>query len=88
LTLFQILFLWRAVMRALPPLSNETHQHRSAPPTAYENLLGDSLERAFAQGIHELDALVAYLNTAGPSGPDAQPWTAASFEQEMARLGA
>jgi hypothetical protein len=51
-------------------------------------LLGDSLERAFAQGIHELDALVAYLNTAGPSGPDAQPWTAASFEHEMARLGA
>jgi hypothetical protein len=51
-------------------------------------LLGDSLERAFAQGIHELDALVAYLNTAGPSGPDGQPWTSTSFEQEMARLGA
>jgi hypothetical protein len=75
-------------MRTLPPLSNETHQHRSAPPTAYENLLGDSLERAFSQGIHELEALVAYLNSAGPSGPDAQPWTNASFEKEMARLGA
>jgi hypothetical protein len=74
-------------MRALPPLSNETYQHRSAPPTAYENLLGDSLERAFGLGIHELDALVAYLNTAGPSGPDAQAWTASSFEHEMARLG-
>ena len=75
-------------MRALPPLSNETYQHRSAPPTAYENLLGDSIERAVGQGIHELDALVAYLNKAGPAGPDAQPWTAASFEKEMARLGA
>jgi hypothetical protein len=75
-------------MRSLPPLYLETHQHRSAPPTAYENLLGDSLERAFGQGIYEIDALVVYLNTAGPSGPDAQPWTQASFEQEMARLGA
>lgn len=69
-------------------LYNETHQTRSAPPTAYESLLGDSIERAFAQGIHELDALVAYLNTAGPSGPDGQPWTAESYQREMARLGA
>ena len=74
-------------MRQLPPLYNETYQHRSAPPTAYENLLGDSIERAFSQGIHELAALVAYLNTAGPSGPDGQPWTETSFAQEMARLG-
>jgi hypothetical protein len=74
-------------MRQLPPLYNETHQHRSGPPTAYENLLGDSIERAFAQGIHELSELVAYLNTAGPAGPDGQPWTNASFEREMARLG-
>lgn len=69
-------------------LYNETHQTRSAPPTAYESLLGDSIERAFAQGIHELDALVAYLNTVGPSGPDGQPWTAESYQREMARLGA
>jgi hypothetical protein len=74
-------------MRQLPPLYQETHQHRSAPPTAYENLLGDSIERAFSQGIHELAALVDYLNTAGPSGPDGQAWTAVSFEREMARLG-
>jgi hypothetical protein len=74
-------------MRQLPTLSNETHQHRSGPPTAYENLLGDSIERAFGQGIYELPALVDYLNTAGPSGPDGQAWTAASFEREMARLG-
>lgn len=74
-------------MRPQPTLYNETYQHRSAPPTAYENLLGDSIERAFAQGIHELAELVAYLNTAGPAGPDGQPWTPASFESEMARLG-
>ncbi|MBV8620337.1 MAG: hypothetical protein JOY84_15840 [Curvibacter sp.] len=70
------------------PLYNETHQHRLAEPTAYENLLGDSLERAFAQGIHDLPGLVAYLNQAGPSAMNSQPWTPASFEQEMARLGA
>ncbi len=68
-------------------LYNETHQNRTAVPTAYENLLGDAIERAFAQGIHDLDALVAYLNTTGPSAPNGQPWTAASYQQEMARLG-
>lgn len=69
-------------------LYNETHQNRSAPPTAYESLLGDSIERAYAQGIHDLEGLVAYLNVAGPAGPNGQPWTPASYEQEMARLGA
>jgi hypothetical protein len=71
-----------------PELYNETYQTRSAPPTAYESLLGDSLERAFAQGIHDLTGLVAYLNSAGPAGPNGQPWTEQSYCQEMARLGA
>lgn len=69
-------------------LYNETHQTRSAAPTAYESLLGDSIERAFAAGLHDLDGLVAYLNQAGPAGPNGQPWTADSYCQEMARLGA
>jgi hypothetical protein len=69
-------------------LYNETHQTRTAPPTSYENLLGDSIERAYAQGIHDLGGLVSYLNQAGPSGPNGQPWTGESFQQEMARLGA
>ncbi len=71
-----------------PELYNETHQTRTAPPTAYESLLGDSIERAFAQGIHDLGGLVAYLNSAGPAGPNGQPWTEQSYCQEMARLGA
>lgn len=70
-----------------PELYNETHQSRSVPPTAYESLLGDAIERAFGQGIHDLDGLVAYLNRSGPSGPNGQPWTAASYQSEMARLG-
>ena len=75
-------------MRTTPPLYNDTHQTRSAEPTSYEDLLGDAIERAFAQGIHELEALVGYLNASGPSGPNGQPWTGAVFEQEMARLAA
>lgn len=70
------------------PLSNVTHQNRTAEPTAYESLLGDSIERAYAQGIHDLEGLVNYLNSAGPSAPNGQAWTEASFQQEMARLGA
>jgi hypothetical protein len=71
-----------------PDLYNETHQTRSAPPTSYESLLGDSIERAYAMGLHDLEGLVSYLNDAGPSGPNGQPWTPDSFQREMARLGA
>lgn len=69
-------------------LYNETHQNRSAPPTAYESLLGDSIERAFAAGIHDLEGLVAFLNQGGPAGPNGQPWTPETYCSEMARLGA
>ena len=69
-------------------LYNETHQARTAAPTSYESLLGDSIERAFGAGIHDLDSLVQYLNTAGPSGPNGQPWTAETYQLEMARLAA
>lgn len=67
-------------------LYNETHQARTAAPTSYESLLGDSIERAFATGIHDLAGLVQYLNTVGPSGPNGQVWTTESYKQEMARL--
>jgi hypothetical protein len=75
-------------MSNTPPLYNETHQYRDATPTAYENLLGDSIERAFAQGLHEIEPLIDYLNKAGPAGPNSQPWTVETFKAEMARLGA
>lgn len=63
------------------------HQARLRPATAYENQLGDAMERAFAAGRWELDALVAQLNHNGPAAPDGQPWTAQSFQAEMAVLG-
>ena len=70
------------------PLYNETQQTRlPSVSTAYESLLGDSLERAYAQGIHDLQGVVARLNESGPSGPNGEPWTAESFQREMARLG-
>ena len=48
----------------------QPHQARQRPPTTFEDLLGDSIERAFAMGIHDLEGLVSYLNSAGPSGPN------------------
>jgi hypothetical protein len=75
-------------MSTSSPMFNEKNQSRTAPPTAFESLLGDSIERAFAQGIHDLDGLLAYLNRSGPSGPNGQPWTADTYAALMARLGA
>ncbi|HJV27747.1 MAG TPA: recombinase-like helix-turn-helix domain-containing protein [Aromatoleum sp.] len=70
------------------PLYLEPHQARSAAPTPFEDLLGDAIERAYAQGIHELESLVAYLNQSGPSAPNGSQWTTELFCAEMARLGA
>ena len=66
---------------------NIVWQTRPAPPSEYENRLGDALVECFGAGIEELDALVARLNAMGVQAPDGTPWTAASFEREMARLG-
>ena len=65
----------------------DPHQARERPATAHEDLLGDSIERAYAAGLYELDALLAYLNKAGPLGPNGQAWTPDSLKAEMARLG-
>ncbi|HEX2547143.1 MAG TPA: recombinase-like helix-turn-helix domain-containing protein [Ramlibacter sp.] len=66
----------------------EPHQARQRPPTPFEDLLGDSIERAFAQGIHDLPGLVAYLNRTGPSAENGREWTESTFTALMARLGA
>ena len=70
-----------------PPFYNATHQTRSAPPSAWEDQLGDAIEAAFAQGIHDLPGLVAELNRACLTDPDGQAWTTQRYELEMARLG-
>ena len=65
----------------------DPHQARKKPPTSYEDLLGDAIERAFGAGHWELDALVGYLNKSGPLGPNGAPWTAASFQTVIKTLG-
>jgi len=64
----------------------DPHQARRRPPTEWESLLGDSLERAFAAGRHELAPIVEYLNDAGPSAPNGVPWTEELLQSELARL--
>lgn len=63
-------------------------QSRNGAPTAYENALGDAIEAAYADGIHELPDLVAALEAAGIKAPDGASWTEESFAREVGRLGA
>ena len=65
------------------------HQARRRPPTQYEDLLGDAIERAFAAGIHDLTGLVAHLNRTGPGCPyNDGVWTETLYQEEIARLAA
>lgn len=67
---------------------NIVWQTRSAPPSEYENQLGDALERAFTAGAETIDAVVERLNEDGMMTSDGHPWTVATFEAEMTRLAA
>lgn len=71
----------------IPERYLEPHQARPRPPTSYEDLLGDAIERAFGAGHWELDALVARLNQSGPLGPNGEAWTAQSFQTAIKTLG-
>ena len=65
------------------------HQARRRAPTPYEDLLGDSIERAYGSGITELADLVAHLNRTGPGCPlNNGIWTEALYQEEIARLAA
>ena len=64
----------------------EPHQARQRPATPFEDLLGDAIERAYAEGIHDLTGVVAYLNRSGLSAENGQDWTEDSFTALMARL--
>jgi phenylpropionate dioxygenase-like ring-hydroxylating dioxygenase large terminal subunit len=59
------------------------HQARRRAPTSFEDLLGDAIERGFAAGHWELDALVNYLNTSGSQSLLGKPWTSESFAALM-----
>ncbi len=64
------------------------HQTRDRVPSDYENLLGDSIEQAYAAGVHDLPGLCAALNDGRTPSPNGMLWTPDLFEQEMKRLGA
>jgi hypothetical protein len=66
----------------------EPHQARRRPPTVYEDLLGDAIERAYASGVHDLAGLVEHLNRSGPASPKGQTWTEAIYREEIAALAA
>ncbi len=67
-------------------IENISWQTRPAPPTEYENRLGDALEAAFSAGAERLEDVVARLNESGPMPPEGERWTEARFEAEMRRL--
>jgi hypothetical protein len=68
-------------------LGNLVWQNRPAPPTAYENALGDALETVFESGAVELSEIVAKLNELGVKSPQNTVWTEESFASEMKKLG-
>jgi hypothetical protein len=70
----------------IDPLYVNPHQARTREPTQYETLLGDAMERAFGQGLWEIDQLIGYLNQSGPLAPNGQLWNEASFAAELKRL--
>ncbi|ATN09834.1 hypothetical protein CRN80_09260 [Pseudomonas sp. FDAARGOS_380] len=66
----------------------QPHQARKRPNNQFEELLGDSIERAFGSGVTELAALLAHLNLAGPPCPlTSGEWTEDAYKTLMARLG-
>lgn len=66
---------------------NIVWQNRLAPPTDYENALGDALEPVFEAGAATVEQVVEGLNGQGFRTPDGAVWTVDRFEREMARLG-
>lgn len=65
----------------------EPHQARQRVSTLHEDLLGDSIERAFGEGASSLPELVAYLNRSGPASENGEAWSEQSFQAVMKRLG-
>lgn len=72
---------------AVEETRNLEWQTRAAPPTEFENRLGDALEQVFGQGVESLREVVEQLNAQGSRDAAGRPWTEASFQETMRRLG-
>ena len=68
--------------------ANIVWQTRTHEETAFERRLADAMERAFVEGVTELDALVDYLNAASVRDEGNRAWTVETYRAVMARLGA
>lgn len=66
---------------------NIVWQTRTHEQTAFERLLSTAMEKAFADGITELDDLVEHLNQDGIRDEQNRTWTTDSFRAVMAELG-
>lgn len=66
---------------------NDTFQTRDKEPDAYENALGDALEDAFKQKIHDLDGIVEVLKARKVPTNGAAAWSKELLTKELARLG-
>ena len=81
------------VVDSLPPEPShapdrylQPRQAQYRPPTNYEDLLGDAIERTFAAGVHDLAGLVESLNRQGMTTRAGDPWTEDNYGPEMAAL--
>ena len=75
--------------RMTDPLANidYAHQTRLAPPTEWENALGDALEEIFEGGAQTLEEIVSGLNSSAVKAPGDKAWTVEIFLAEMERMG-
>lgn len=60
-------------------------QTRPAALTDFESTLADTLMAMFRDGVEDLPAIVARLNTVGPRHPEGS-WTETNYRSLMARL--
>lgn len=61
-------------------------QAQRRPPTNYEDLLGDAIERVFASGVQDLAGLVEGLNRQGVTTRAGLAWTEQNYGPEIAAL--
>ncbi len=66
----------------------DPRQAAGREPTAWENEFADVIEAAFADGVRDLDALVAALSASRVRPREGGAWTAERFTHTVAELGA
>lgn len=68
------------------PMENIVWQSRTAPPTDYEDALGDALENVMGDGTHDLAGIVKGLAEHGVRARNGSEFTEETFKEELKRL--